>query len=74
MSCDWYMQCGVCQKAIHVAQDGLSGFAFYTGEPECMKALGVFLREHRLCPGRIQFLPEQDVIDDSERVDWMRNT
>jgi hypothetical protein len=52
MSVDFYFACDACKAAIHVAQDGLSGFTFYSGEPECMKALGVFLRAHRLCTGR----------------------
>lgn len=70
MSCDWYMACTTCRKAVHVAQDGGGGFTFYSGEPACMKALGTFLGAHSLCNGNIQFLPEQNVIDDFESVEW----
>jgi hypothetical protein len=69
MSVDYYFACGHCKAAIHVAQDGLSGFTFYRGEPDCMRALGDFLRAHRLCEGRIEFLPEHHV-EDFEDADW----
>lgn len=59
MSVDYYMACQQCGKALHVAQDGLSGFTFYSGQPDTMKLLGEFLRDHRLCgTGSIQLIPE----------------
>jgi hypothetical protein len=46
MSCDYYLTCHACKKGLHVAQDGLSGFTFYSGEPETMRKLRDFLAEH----------------------------
>lgn len=67
MSCDYYMACHDCCTLLHVAQDGLSGWTFYTGEPECMKALGVFFDEHR--SHRIGMVPEQ-THEDYDEIDW----
>lgn len=57
MSVDYYMACGKCMKALHVAQDGLGGFTFYSGQPDTMNLLGGFLRDHSLCSS-IMFLPD----------------
>jgi hypothetical protein len=46
MSTCYYMTCHACKKALWVAQDGLSGFTFYSDEPKTMHALGRFLSEH----------------------------
>lgn len=70
MSTDYYMVCHECQHAIHVAQDGLSGFTFYSGEPRCMKALGDFMKAHSLHAKSIRFEPEQDVDEDFIEVPW----
>lgn len=67
MSVDYYMACGKCMQCIHVAQDGLSGFTFYSGEPDCMQQLGEWLGEHVLCSA-ILFLPEHQVEDMDERM------
>lgn len=66
MSVDHYMACMHCRECIHIAQDGLSGFTFYSGEPDCMQQLGEFLSEHSLC-GDVHMLTESAVEDFTER-------
>jgi hypothetical protein len=61
VSVDYYMGCGKCMKALHVAQNGLGGFTFYSGQPDTMKLLGEFLADHALCQS-VMLLPEY-VID-----------
>jgi hypothetical protein len=68
MSVDWYMGCEDCRECIHIAQDGLSGWTFYSGEPDCMRQLGKFLGEHSLCGG-VHMLSEQIVEEWTER-EW----
>jgi hypothetical protein len=68
MSVDYYLACGKCMECIQVAQDGLGGFTFYSGEPSCMQELGEFLGEHALC-GNVRFLTEHEVEDMDER-EW----
>ena len=73
MSTDYYMACTGCAECILVAQDGMSGFTFYSGEPECMKALNHFLSVHTVCNsgGKIAWLNEHRVYDrDYKQVDW----
>lgn len=67
MSVDYYMACGKCMQCIHVAQDGLGGWTFYSGEPDCMQELGEFLGEHSGCYS-VLFLPEYRVEDMEERM------
>lgn len=64
MSVDYYMACGKCMKALHVAQDGLGGFTFYSEQPDTMKLLGEFLEAHSLC-NSIMFLPE-GIVDSAD--------
>lgn len=76
MSVDYYMICDGCKKAIHVAQDGLSGFTFYSGEPDCMKKLAAFLDEHgTICGGSGPQFVDEGVVDVQgyEEVPWTRN-
>lgn len=68
MSVDYYFACGKHMECIHVAHEGLSGFAFYRDEPDCMEKLGAFLEEHTLCSS-ILYLPEYHVDDMKER-EW----
>lgn len=71
MSCDLYMGCAKCKSAIHIAQTGLSGFTFYSGEPRCMAALGRWLREHYLCETHPQLMTEWAVDEDGwTLVEW----
>ena len=76
MSTDIYMACDKCKSAIHVGQTGLSGFAFYSGEPECMAALGKWLQEHYLCGDNRKGYPHidfEDYVDPDDgwdRVEW----
>jgi hypothetical protein len=58
MSTLYYMTCHQCKKSIWVAQDGLSGFSFYSGEPACMRAYKDFLLDHQRHP--LELVPEQD--------------
>lgn len=51
MSTDYYLVCGQCDCSIHVAQDGYSGWTFYSGEPDCMRELSDFLQNHKGCAG-----------------------
>jgi hypothetical protein len=69
MSVDYYMVCHECRQSLHVAQDGLSGWTFYRGEPDCMKALGAFLESHKFHPAQVSMAPEQ-YYEDYEEVDW----
>jgi hypothetical protein len=71
MSVDYYLACDKCKQAIHVAQDGMGGFTFYSGEPDCLYHLGRFLEEHTLCGGKVTLLNEHHVIDeDLKCVHW----
>ena len=49
MGVDLYVGCLKCQTALHVAQDGLSGFTFCSGQPDTMDLLKLFLAQHYLC-------------------------
>lgn len=69
MSCDYYLACTTCGSCVHVAQDGLSGWSFYSGEPDCMKTLGVWMGAHTLGPCKVVLLPEQDV-EEYEEIEW----
>ena len=72
MSSDIYIACEKCKSALWCAQTGLSGFTFYSGEPECMSALGRWLREHYLCDPspRIMFENFVDEDDGWTHVEW----
>ena len=71
MSTDYYLACHGHQEKIWVAQDGMSGWTFYRGEPECMKALGAFLERHRgqLC--HLELIPEQQY-EYFREIEWSR--
>jgi hypothetical protein len=72
MSVDMYMACDECKSCIWVAQTGMSGFTFYSGEPRCMKALGHWLRAHYLCDPAPHLATEHVVDRDGgwEHVEW----
>src|SRR5688572_15319473 len=73
MSTDMYLACDKHKSCIHVAQTGLSGFTFYSGEPDCMSALGKWLREHYLCePGKVYLTTEHHTDEDDgwARAEW----
>ena len=73
MSVDYYLACTGCRESIHVAQDGMSGFSFYSGEPKCMKALNLFLSIHTVCNtgGKIVWIDEHREEDgEYKQVDW----
>lgn len=47
MSVEYDLVCEDCKETVWVAQDGLSGYTFYSGEPDTMRALGEFLYKHQ---------------------------
>lgn len=69
MSTLYYMACHQCKKSIWVAQDGFSGFSFYSGEPDCMRAFKDFLLEHQQHP--LELVPEhkQEDLEDAGYVE-----
>lgn len=74
MSVDYYLVSET--EAIHVAQDGMSGYTFYHGEKDCMRKLGEFLDRNR--NGQLRFLDEHiagDLIDDVcvKEITWSPN-
>lgn len=69
MSTDYYLLCPKCNKGLHVAQNGPSGFSFYSGEPDCMKAIKPFLAEHVLCGDYVRLVPEYYNYE-FEDVEW----
>lgn len=71
MSVDYYFACLACGSCIHVAQDGLSGWAFYSAEADCMKQLGQWLGRHSLSPCSVTLLPEH-LVEDYEQFEWRR--
>lgn len=68
MSVDYYLACNKCNECVHVAQDGLGGWTFYSGEPDCMAELGTWLGEQVLRGCRPVLLPEYEVEDMAERI------
>lgn len=71
MSVDYYLACDKCKEAIHVAQDGMGGFSFYSKEPDCLYHLDRFLQLHVLCGGKVTLVNENLVIDDDyNEVHW----
>jgi hypothetical protein len=68
MSTDYYLACHTHQEKIHVAQDGFSGWGFYSGEPHCMTALKGFLDRHR-SPCHLELIPEQ-TYDYFHEIEW----
>lgn len=74
MSVDLYLCCAGCQKRIHVAQDGLSGFRFYSGERDCMDKLGAWLGEHVLLEGNHAFVVAgEQSFEDYPEIEWRPN-
>jgi hypothetical protein len=48
MSVNFYLVCHQCRQKIHVAQDGFSGWSFYSGEPGCMRKLSDWFSDHAI--------------------------
>jgi hypothetical protein len=71
MSVDYYFACHKCRKIIHVAQDGFSGFHFYSKEPGCLEALGKMLEECSFHPDKVAFVREQGPEwDNYKMIEW----
>ena len=52
MSTEYYLVCDSCKVRLEVADAGWNvEFNFMSGEPDCMRALGEFLRDHTSSPG-----------------------
>jgi hypothetical protein len=69
MSTDYYMVCTNCKEAIHIAQDGMSGFTFYSGEKNCMKEYKVFIKNH--IGHSLTVLSENKIDhDDYKEIEW----
>lgn len=67
MSVNYYLACEKCQECYHIAHHGLSGFAFYYGELDCMKGALEFMGKHTLCEGNdLKILAEYRVEDFKE--------
>jgi hypothetical protein len=67
MSTEYYLACRDCQRKIHIAQDGMSGFTFYSGEPKCMHLLRDWLEHHTaMAVHRLEFVSEND----QDAIDW----
>jgi hypothetical protein len=75
MSIDFYLVCHDCKKRISIAQDGLGGWTFYSGEADCMAKLGRWLGEHALIEGsaahRLALVTEHDErAQDYCEIEW----
>ena len=74
MSVDFYLVCHTCKKMLHVAQDGLGGWSFYSREPKCMQALGSFMESHSIdnTDHKFELLNEYRVeqLEDYEEIRW----
>lgn len=77
MSTDYYMTCDGCKEAIDIASWGISGFSFYHGNREAMKALTQFLERHTLCgSGSLPRLCDEHYVHYAEykRIEWNANS
>lgn len=72
MSTNYYLLCQKCTMGVHIAQDGLSGFTFYYGEPNCMRALKDFLSEHSICGGEVVLKNEHFIheLENCKEYSW----
>ncbi len=76
MSVEYYLVCHECQTRIHVAQMGVGGWAFYSGERDCMKKLSVWFCEHlRDHPGHRFVMHDENTIssEDYYEIKWTPN-
>lgn len=76
MSVDFYLVCHDCRKRIHIAQDGLSGWTFYSGERNCMKQLSAWFAEHTLEYPSHKFTLENEHAasrDEYPEIEWSPN-
>jgi hypothetical protein len=74
MSVDYYLVCHECRKRIHVAQHGLGGWSFYSGERDCMRQLSAWFCEHTLdhdASHRFVLHSEDEISsEDYEEIEW----
>lgn len=72
MSTHYYLACDNCRKALWIAQDGLSGFTFFSAEPECLSAMARFLAAHTVCGGDHLEVVSEGVVDvqDYDEIPW----
>ncbi len=48
MSVEFFLVCHDCKTKIHIGQDGLSGFTYYSGEAGCQASLKEFFADHAI--------------------------
>jgi hypothetical protein len=73
MSVDFYLVCESCRKRIHIAQDGLGGWSFYSGEPDCMAKLSQWLGDHAMAAGEHHFALHSEhatASEDYAEIEW----
>jgi hypothetical protein len=74
MSTTYYLACKKCKVGVSVGSWGLSGFQFWRGEPECMKALHKLMEDHTIGEHDIGVITEHEVYDDDDfkELEWKR--
>lgn len=73
MSTCYYMACEKCREYYWVAQDGMSGFHFYSREPRCMEGISAFLGKHVLCGKPPVLMSEHYLIEQEpewKEIEW----
>jgi len=71
MSVEYYVACHECRKILHVATDRMGGFSFYSGEPNCMRALRDMLADCIFHIDKLAFVREQGPEwDDYKQIEW----
>lgn len=78
MSTDIYLVCDDSKEYIHIAQLGMSGFSFYSGEKDCMRALKDWLEGYMFSEGwhdkRLRISTEHyDDLDGYKEIVWTPN-
>lgn len=63
MSTLYYMTCHACKKALWVAQNNVSGFSLYSGEPKTMEKLRLFFSEHNGSEHPLEMASEHRIDD-----------
>ncbi len=76
VSVEYYLVCHECRKRIHVAQVGLSGWTFYSGERDCMAKLCGWLSEHAFDLAQHSFVmgnEDETMSEDYPEIEWTPN-
>lgn len=71
MSQDYYLACEDHKEVIHIGQSSWKhGLDFYSGEPNCMKGIGIFLEKHFLCNVRCMWENPETQDGTYREYDW----